>query len=121
MANDNCTDCQPNSSTAEAAVSPAVKPLKQSEDVMDPSTFVKPNLQFEVHVVIEYCNRWSVVRNAFKKVSADHFPQSLVRMTANSLVCPHLGIALPDTLLCLTKGSSCYMVSQPVMAIVSMR
>merc|ERR1712093_684244 len=28
-----------------------------TEDVMDPTTFVRPNLQSEVRVVIEYCNR----------------------------------------------------------------
>lgn len=28
------------------------------EDVMVPSTFIKPDLLNEVRVVIEYCNRW---------------------------------------------------------------
>ena len=25
---------------------------------MDPATFIKPDLVAEVHVTIEYCNRW---------------------------------------------------------------
>ena len=43
-----CEDCAP---TTESAPRP-------EEDVMDPKTFVKPDLLREVRVVIEYCNRW---------------------------------------------------------------
>lgn len=49
-----CKDCQPASSNIENASD------VKTENVLDPSTFIKPDLKSEVHVVIEYCNRWYV-------------------------------------------------------------
>lgn len=62
MVAERCEDCQPSTSTAieDASVPTASSAPKQVEDVMNPSTFVKPDLKSEVHVVIEYCNRWWV-------------------------------------------------------------
>lgn len=60
MADQTCEDCQPitsNTSNAHAATN-EIAPIKQAEDVTDPSTFIKPDLKSEVHVIIEYCNRW---------------------------------------------------------------
>lgn len=56
MATENCTDCQPiaESAPSTATLAKTAKP----EDVLDPTTFVKPDLSSEVHVTIEYCNRW---------------------------------------------------------------
>lgn len=76
-----CADCetdrtapessglQPSSSSghgdSESPASAALDPqpagaasTKTTEDVMDPRTFIKPDLDSEVRVVIEYCNRW---------------------------------------------------------------
>ena len=42
-----CEDC-----------APSIETPRPEEDVMDPKTFIKPDLLREVRVVIEYCNRW---------------------------------------------------------------
>jgi hypothetical protein len=73
---DTCIDCQPVSRNEEHAFSGPSASMKSEEglaisgapeaatsnavqeDVMNPATFPLPNLAKEVHVVIEYCNRW---------------------------------------------------------------
>lgn len=75
QAQDTCIDCQTVSQTEEPASSRLAAPKNDEssfaksilraggsaavqEDVMNPATFPLPNLSKEVHVVIEYCNRW---------------------------------------------------------------
>jgi hypothetical protein len=55
-----CEECEPEHIQSEDVHTSSAAPDKEipAEDVMNPATFVKPDLKSEVHVVIEYCNRW---------------------------------------------------------------